>query len=388
MNQNRAKGPGTWQRGAKISRDPTSGCSGHRVTGGQATVARTGSPDRGFNGVGTRATGLGLGYANTNNVSNVANTPTMPNKSNVKKLELQVIQTNLHKAKNPNELLDVNMTKLNTDVALITEPYCARTTNRIGTAKGTNVVYPPSTLPPRACIKIKNELPYTQINELSTRDCVAIRLESTMDKSNHIILASIYIPPDYDLQIPTPELANTINYANKLKLPLIIGMDSNAHHQAWGNATSNKRGESLLEYLATTNMAIMNKGNEPTFENSNGSSVIDLTCVTSSIANKIEDWEVSDEESLSDHKYITYSINCRTNINHRSNNIRKTNWSKYRKILEQRGTLQYVINYLGLSDIDTATEKLTKDLTEAQEEAVPRQPTLRWNKKLKEPKPW
>ena len=60
-----------------------------------------------------------------------------------------------------------------------------------------------------------------------------------------------------------------------------------------------------LEYLAETEIMILNRGHRPTFVTSRAQEVLDLTLVSKSLADVIQGWRVDDKES-SDHKYIRY----------------------------------------------------------------------------------
>ena len=50
-------------------------------------------------------------------------------------------------------------------------------------------------------------------------------------------------------------------------LYLIVGCDTSAHNSAWGRINCNGRGESLLEFLNSSKLEILNRGNESTFCN-------------------------------------------------------------------------------------------------------------------------
>jgi hypothetical protein len=63
-----------------------------------------------------------------------------------------------------------------------------------------------------------------------------------------------------------------------------------------------------MEYLVNTNLSILNKGNEPTFVISNRKEVIDLTLGIDKIRDLVTNWHVSDEISLSDHRYILFQV--------------------------------------------------------------------------------
>ena len=63
-----------------------------------------------------------------------------------------------------------------------------------------------------------------------------------------------------------------------------------------------------MEYMVSTNLNILNKGNEPTFLNVRRRQVIDLTPRTTLVGKLVSDWLVSSEESPSDHRYICFKI--------------------------------------------------------------------------------
>lgn len=95
--------------------------------------------------------------------------------------------------------------------------------------------------------------------------------------------------------------------AKSSKLETIISGDFNAHHVDWGSRFSNKRGEALSNLISSLDLIICNIGKKPTFQNSNGTSIVDLTLATPALANGTIDWKVLDILSLSDHNYITFS---------------------------------------------------------------------------------
>ena len=61
-------------------------------------------------------------------------------------------------------------------------------------------------------------------------------------------------------------------------------------------------------YFVSTNLNILNYGNTPTFVISNRKEVIDLTLWTDKIVDLVSNWHVSDEISLSDHRYIVFQV--------------------------------------------------------------------------------
>jgi hypothetical protein len=59
-----------------------------------------------------------------------------------------------------------------------------------------------------------------------------------------------------------------------------------------------------MEYLVSTNLSILNKGNEPSFVFSNRKDIIDLAIGTENLREVVTNRHVSDEISLSHHTYI------------------------------------------------------------------------------------
>jgi hypothetical protein len=57
-------------------------------------------------------------------------------------------------------------------------------------------------------------------------------------------------------------------------------MGCDANHTFWGSTGSNPRGESLMEFVVSSKLNILNHGNEPTFVVCNRKEVIDLTLGT------------------------------------------------------------------------------------------------------------
>jgi hypothetical protein len=144
-----------------------------------------------------------------------------------------------------------------------------------------------------------------------------------------------------------------IDYCYSRKKQLVIGYNGNAHHTLWGNTGVNPRGESLMEYLVSSNMYILNCGNEPTFVVSNRKEVIDLTLGTNEISNLVSNWHLSEETSLSDHRDICFQLD-NISINQVTyRNPRRTNWESYKDDL--KGNLE-----IAKKDIDGSVDQLQR----------------------------
>jgi len=65
----------------------------------------------------------------------------------------------------------------------------------------------------------------------------------------------------------------------------------------------------MEEYIISKNLNIMNEENElTTFQKRRGSNNIDLTIVNNQLRTALKNWEISEEESCSDHNIIKYSF--------------------------------------------------------------------------------
>ncbi|KAJ8936103.1 hypothetical protein NQ314_012486 [Rhamnusium bicolor] len=88
---------------------------------------------------------------------------------------------------------------------------------------------------------------------------------------------------------------------------IILG-DLNVKSPQWGSAVTDARGGYIIEWMATLDMTVKNTGITPTFSRGNCESFIDVTFSTQRIAAKIVRWEVLEEESLSDHRFIYFEV--------------------------------------------------------------------------------
>jgi hypothetical protein len=82
--------------------------------------------------------------------------------------------------------------------------------------------------------------------------------------TKEFIVTSAYLSYNSDEPPPSKGLREVSDYCSRNKMQLIIGYDVNAHHIIWGSMNINPQQECLMEYLVSTNLNILNKGNKPT----------------------------------------------------------------------------------------------------------------------------
>jgi hypothetical protein len=112
-----------------------------------------------------------------------------------------------------------------------------------------------------------------------------------------------------------------------------------------------------MEYLVSLNLNILNRGNEPTFAVCNRKEVIDLTLGTNKIGDLVSNWHLSDEPSLSDHRYICFQIGNLTTNYVTFRNPKRTKWESYKDDL--KGNLGIISRKVcTVKDIDQSVDQL------------------------------
>ena len=166
-----------------------------------------------------------------------------------------------------------------------------------------------------------------------------------------IVICSAYLPGDGADSTPGKTISDLITFCTESGNPLVLGGDVNAHHTLWGSSDINKRGTDLVEYLATTDLEILNRGNEPTFVTSSRKEVLDVSFATRNFVDRICGWHVSPEESLSDHREIRFSISFSCGQEALFRNPRNTNWEVFTESLSS-----YMDNLILPPVLDTTEE--------------------------------
>ncbi|MCP3666940.1 MAG: hypothetical protein GY696_31350 [Gammaproteobacteria bacterium] len=155
---------------------------------------------------------------------------------------------------------------------------------------------------------------------------VRIRIGGQIRK---VCFASIYLPSD-GVRHPSEGFCNIVEWCSNRNIELVVGCDSNSHHTVWGSRDNNNRGDALAEYLVSSDLSVINRGGEPTFVAMQRQSMIDITLVSRGILDSVEGWQVSDEPSLSDHRYIHFSIKSEPQPPGVFRNPKSTDWDQYR----------------------------------------------------------
>ena len=154
--------------------------------------------------------------------------------------------------------------------------------------------------------------------------------------------------------------------------------DSNAHHTAWVSTNCNGRGESLLGFLNSLNLEILNRGNESAFCNASRQEVIDITLGSYGLLESITNWKVSWEPSLLDHRHILFTLRGSVPA-FLIRNPRGTNWGSYREGLRDKPEMS-MEDKAGLG---LAVHWIQQALITSYEVNCPLRPAKNWRKSLK-----
>jgi hypothetical protein len=157
----------------------------------------------------------------------------------------------------------------------------------------------------RAAITItKNKIDAILITQISDEDTVVVEIIYNNIKFQ---AASMY----FDI---TDQIENNFNKIDPILRfakgeETIIAIDSNSRSTTWHDTQTNIRGKKMEDYLASKQLYIINEESESTTYNSRrGKSNIELTITNSRLLRAVNGWEISSEESCSDHNFLKFNI--------------------------------------------------------------------------------
>jgi ribonuclease HI len=292
---------------------------------------------------------------------------------------ISINQINLHHSKAATALVCKTLcemqTKNQSSIYLIQEPWVANNKIMGFNCSKMNLFYSNSNsnLAPRTCVVASKGLKLTLLPQFSSRDTTTVIINGANSRQSDVILSSFYLANPSDEDLPG-EMFRALNTYSKVKnIPIIMGGDANAHHIIWGSTDTNHRGEILLEYLATTDLILKNRGVEATFVTRNRAEVLDITLVTQSISHLVVNWHVAKEDRLSDHRELRYRLRYADLQPIKIRNPRNTHWVSFRSAIVRgtRALREMCHNLSSREGLDQATEGLTNLLQSSYHTACP-----------------
>ena len=281
---------------------------------------------------------------------------------------LRVVQINLHHCKAAAVDLMVFMGKEDVDVALIQEPWLHGNRVRGLGSREYELFHATRGGKLRSCILARRSANFFLLSSLCSDDVTVIRAEGD-GRTNPILLAATYMPYEDDSP-PSDEVRKLVTFAKQNHSSLVMGCDANAHHRQWGSSDTNRRGESLLDFIICHDLGICNRGNTPTFRNRVRSEVIDLT-LTSGLT-RVDGWRVSPTCSFSDHARILFDIEFSRQQKEVYRNPKRTNWRAFSEILDRKLGVCSGAPLATPVDVDAAVGTITKALNDSFRMACPR----------------
>jgi hypothetical protein len=207
-----------------------------------------------------------------------------------------------------------------TDLILIQEPYEYR--NRPAGIENAYRTYTAGTGKHRAAIIIRNcNIDTILITKISDEDNVVLELTYNLK----FYAASMY----FDIQDQMGKHFNKLDELMTLSPngKILIGADTNSRSKTWHDVYTNTRGKKLEDFRASSDLLIISEeSDKKTFHNSIRSSNIDLTVVSSNLITYICGWEISTEDSLSDHNYLKYNLRKISNNSGNQNKYQSINY--------------------------------------------------------------
>ena len=278
---------------------------------------------------------------------------------------LNVLQLNCHKRKETNVEANNWIGLHEHSIALLQEP--AQNKGRITSINNKKVrCYTGSKEKPRACILLDRKMRSFLITQFSDRDTVTLLIKDNLTNEN-IYICSAYMPFDSPDMPPPRIIQELVAHCESKGINLILGTDANAHHIIWGSSDTNNRGENLLEFIASTNLTICNRGNSPTFSNVIRQEVLDLTLCSMNIQWRVHDWKVLNEDMLSDHHPITFAYDLEPHSEPRGyQSIRKTQWGIFNSEIEKQ-----ILNFVDYEDLDLKVEQINIAIKLAYDSSCP-----------------
>nr|XP_023027496.1 uncharacterized protein LOC111515504 [Leptinotarsa decemlineata] len=180
---------------------------------------------------------------------------------------------------------------------------------------------------------------------------------------NNWALYNCYISPNCTLEQYKEYIDRVMEHVRDGGREAVVVGDFNAKSAMWAAAITDTRGDYLAEWIQAQNMVVHNEGETPTFTRGTQSFHIDITLSTQGIARNIQGWEVSTEESLSLHKYISFEIRDKLKTP-------KLEWRETHYIKE----LDFITKIQAVEQRITSTSELTNVVRNTQKECLARTP--------------
>jgi ribonuclease HI len=287
---------------------------------------------------------------------------------------INCLQINLQRSKHSTAHLAKYIEEKQIDIIFIQEPYVIKG-KVCGFPLKFRLFYCENCDRPKSAIAIANDsIQAIAINTFTNTFSTIINVKF---KLKVISLISIYCSP---FECLATELSHIKTAINSLKPQnLIISADSNANSRVWFSKSDDSRGDLFNDFIAENNLLLLNNNeNIATYHTTRGESFIDLTLTNVNCVSLIKNWEVLEIDSLSDHRFISFTIagNCEE-INYKSTkkyNTKLANWADFeRKLFPIINDLENSVESIESSvELNCLIENFNEKLTKVCNKTIPK----------------
>ena len=137
-----------------------------------------------------------------------------------------------------------------------------------------------------------------------------------------------------------------------------------------------------MEFLNSTNLEILNRGNEPTFCTGGRLEVTDIALGSLRLLESIIGWEVSSEPSLSDHRHILFTLRAFVPLR-LIRNPRGTKWGFFKGDLRDRLERGPEMDMKSEAGLGLAIHSVQRALLSSYEDNCPLRPVKKGRQSMK-----
>ena len=120
---------------------------------------------------------------------------------------------------------------------------------------------------------------------------------------------SVYLTPSQSISEYQTGLEGLEDAVRDIQGELVIAGDFNAKAPDWGEAQSDSRGRLVTNMASRLDLVVLNQGTTTTFRRPGyRETIIDISLASQRLAAQIEDWQVIEDYTGSDHTYITFRV--------------------------------------------------------------------------------
>ena len=150
----------------------------------------------------------------------------------------------------------------NIDLALIQELWLSGRKIRGLRCKGGPIISP-NCDNSRTCTYVKNRINSMVNLRFCSKDVTTVEVSTVVSDCRRTKrFSSVYLPHE-EPDPPSAMMRDIVQHSAEEKKEIILGIEANAHHTKWRSTDINPRGDSLMAYMVSTKLNILNKGNEP-----------------------------------------------------------------------------------------------------------------------------